>query len=429
MSAPRVFKRAVLQVLAWACVAVIMCMVALSVLLVEAFAPRAGEWSRPIRVGGAKLGLTLPVSVPALIRAATDRRIGPWLSGRRLQTPHGPVQLGWRTSTQSLHVLCAPCELQRPELSRTPVRFDAVELSVQRLSETELHGALFAGDVLVTWQAQLSASGLSVAATLPETPLASLFALVESAVPEVRKANIGGTASATAQLRLPEGAWSVMPSINGFTVSGLGTEWLLTGRPDLRCNPPQSKAGARSIWLERAVIAAEDQKFWQHPGYDLEEMLHALQANQSARGIERGGSTITQQLAKLVFAGDERTHVRKLAELLYAVEMEQTLGKARILKWYLAIAPWGDGVCGLRSAMHYLGKPAERITPIEAAWLAGMLRNPSAAAARLKGQGEIDLSRTRHVIGSLRPMPRAQREALSEELEHWRPPVLAQSSQ
>ncbi len=94
----------------------------------------------------------------------------------------------------------------------------------------------------------------------------------------------------------------------------------------------------------------------------------------------RGGSTLTQQLAKLVYTGDDRDPSRKLRELLYAVEMEETLGKARILQIYLAIAPWGPGVCGAeRAAQLYLGKPASRVDPLEAAWLAGLLRNPATA--------------------------------------------------
>jgi len=59
-----------------------------------------------------------------------------------------------------------------------------------------------------------------------------------------------------------------------------------------------------------------------------------------------GGSSLSQQLAKLIYTGDGRDHGRKLRELLYAVELDRTLGKARVLNLYLALAPWGNGVCG-----------------------------------------------------------------------------------
>ena len=91
-----------------------------------------------------------------------------------------------------------------------------------------------------------------------------------------------------------------------------------------------------SPWLERAVIAAEDQRFAEHAGYDLAELRHAIEGNQRRDRAARGASTITQQLARLVYTGDERSLARKVRELLYAVEMERTLGKGRILRLYLA---------------------------------------------------------------------------------------------
>ena len=76
------------------------------------------------------------------------------------------------------------------------------------------------------------------------------------------------------------------------------------------------------------MIAAEDQRFFEHAGYDLAELGAALEPQPGQQRVERGGSTLSQQLAKLLVTGDERSPARKLRELLYAVEMEQTLGKA-----------------------------------------------------------------------------------------------------
>ena len=124
-------------------------------------------------------------------------------------------------------------------------------------------------------------------------------------------------------------------------------------------------------------------------------MLAAWQHNQRDGAPLRGGSTLTQQLAKLTLTGDERSATRKLRELLYAVEMERTLGKARILQLYLAVAPWGDGVCGAeRAAQVYLGKSAAKVGPVSAAWLVSLLRNPEAQLQRAV-RGARDRSRPR----------------------------------
>jgi membrane peptidoglycan carboxypeptidase len=170
------------------------------------------------------------------------------------------------------------------------------------------------------------------------------------------------------------------------------------------------------------VIAAEDQRFYEHPGYDLREIDAAWSLNQQEREAARGGSTITQQLAKLLYAGGERHHVRKLRELLYAVEMDRTLGKARVLNLYLAIAPWGAGQCGAAAAArHYLKKRADVLTPTEAAWLASLLRAPDRDVERYAQRGEVDVDRLRWVIAHLQPLPAARREALLEAAPHWSP--------
>jgi monofunctional glycosyltransferase len=397
-------------------------LVGVVVAAVDALAPAKGEWTKQLRLGGQRIGLNVDVSVPAVLRAVTHPRIGPWLDGRRIKTRYGQVQLGWRASTQSLHLLCAPCTFNRPELSRAAIILEAVELSVQRTGEHQLRGAVFAGNVRVTWSGQLSAKALIIDAQLPQTPLADLFALAEDAVPEARQALIEGTAAASATLQLPSGAWSVKPQLDGFAVSGLGTEALSNAKWPAQCGSMPRKRAKPGVWMERAVIAAEDQRFWQHPGYDLEEILASLAVNKASSDVERGGSTLTQQLAKLVFTGDDRTHTRKLRELLFAVEMERTLGKGRILQLYMALAPWGEGVCGASAAaQHYLHKQVSELDALEAAWLAGMLRSPGSAAFKLRAHGQIDVKRTRAVIAALRPAPRAKREDWAQLAQTWLP--------
>ena len=136
----------------------------------------------------------------------------------------------------------------------------------------------------------------------------------------------------------------------------------------------------------------------------------------------RGASTLSQQLAKLVYTGDRPSHARKLRELLYAVELDRTLGKARVLNLYMAIAPWADGRCGAHAAAQaLLGKPVAALTPVEAAWLASLLRNPDAALAQMVRSGEVDVRRIGAIIDGMRPMPLARRLAAQQALDTWRP--------
>jgi len=268
------------------------------------------------------------------------------------------------------------------------------------------------------WKASFGRQGATIDATLPDTPLADVYALFAADIPEVRHATIDGRVRLAAQLTLPQRQLGMKTHIEGFVVAGLGTEALIDATPGCAKAPPRGFG----TWLPRAVIAAEDQRFFEHPGYDLREIDAAWSLNQQERGAARGGSTITQQLAKLLYTGDDRHHVRKLRELLYAVEMDRTLGKARVLNLYLAIAPWGDGQCGAAAAArHYLHKRVDVLTPTEAAWLASLLRAPDRDLERYARSGEIDVERVRWVIAHLRPMNAERRDALIEAVPMWSP--------
>jgi penicillin-binding protein 1A len=92
------------------------------------------------------------------------------------------------------------------------------------------------------------------------------------------------------------------------------------------------------------------------------------------------------------------------------------------MQLYLAIAPWGGALCGGEAAaQHYLGKPAARLTAIEAAWLAGMLRNPQAAANSAENGSIVDVPRLQTVLENLRPAGKAQRRALIRQAAVWQP--------
>lgn len=132
-----------------------------------------------------------------------------------------------------------------------------------------------------------------------------------------------------------------------------------------------------SSHLQRAVIAAEDASFFTHEGFDWEGIREAALHNFEAGEMKRGGSTITQQLAKNLYLSSERSLIRKTREALITRSLEHHLTKERILELYLNVAEWGRGVYGAEAAArHHFGKSAAELTLDEAAWLAAILPSP-----------------------------------------------------
>jgi monofunctional glycosyltransferase len=138
--------------------------------------------------------------------------------------------------------------------------------------------------------------------------------------------------------------------------------------------------------LIHGVVAAEDQKFFGHEGVDWDAVKQSVEANRQAGRFARGGSTITQQLAKNLFFSTHKSLARKVRELLAAYWLEQDLSKVRILELYLNVIEWGDGVYGCQAAaLHYYGKPASSLTETEAAGLVAMIPNPRRLNPRVNG--------------------------------------------
>ena len=128
--------------------------------------------------------------------------------------------------------------------------------------------------------------------------------------------------------------------------------------------------------LRRAVLAAEDDRFYLHFGFDLEEIQNALDRAKRGRRL-RGASTITQQVAKNLFLWEGRSFVRKGYEAYLTLVLELCLPKDRILDLYLNLAEWGDGVFGAEMAARtHFKKSAKRLTPMESARLAAILPSP-----------------------------------------------------
>jgi monofunctional biosynthetic peptidoglycan transglycosylase len=129
--------------------------------------------------------------------------------------------------------------------------------------------------------------------------------------------------------------------------------------------------------LKRAVLVAEDSGFWEHDGIDLEQMRESIEINWEQGRAVRGGSTITQQLAKNLYLSPSRNPIRKVRELIIARRLEAALSKARILEIYLNVIEWGDGVWGAEAAARtYFGISASAVEPEQAALLAGAIINP-----------------------------------------------------
>ncbi|MCL1962421.1 MAG: transglycosylase domain-containing protein [Desulfovibrionaceae bacterium] len=427
--ARRAIARRLLLALGWALIVLALLLGALWATLRAALAPQAGEWATEIGRGPFKL----QASVPQLVWLATTPWIGPALNGARVSSRAGPITLGWASAGAGypkpvLTLRCEPCALPLPAaLGQESLTAPALRLALSRDQVQNLRGTLLLeaispqgerAAIEAQWQARRHGPGWDVTMHWPEAPARHWLALLAPDLPELRVARIEGGVSASARLQWPAGQFELTPQALGLAVSGLGTEsW---AHAQSSCGPQRTLDA--NGWLARAVLAAEDQRFYEHPGYDLNEMLASLAANQQHAAIQRGGSTLTQQVAKLMAAGDERTLRRKLRELLYAVEIEQTLGKARILQLYLNQAPWGraaDGrlVCGAdAAARHYFGVPAQRLNARQAVTLAAMLHNPDREAWRWASEGSVSPARLTWVAEQIRGVPVRQRRALANRL-------------
>ncbi|HAK89281.1 MAG TPA: monofunctional biosynthetic peptidoglycan transglycosylase [Nitrospiraceae bacterium] len=127
----------------------------------------------------------------------------------------------------------------------------------------------------------------------------------------------------------------------------------------------------------KAVLIAEDDKFYRHEGFDFEAIQKALEKDIKKKKFKFGGSTISQQLAKNLYLTPSKNPVRKIKEAVLTWRIESTLSKRRILELYLNVAEWGEGIFGIEAAArHYYGKSASALAPEEAARLASVLPNP-----------------------------------------------------
>ncbi len=153
-------------------------------------------------------------------------------------------------------------------------------------------------------------------------------------------------------------------------------EWREKGKK-YRVNQVWAPLSRISPYLIKAVLIAEDDKFWKHEGFDYEAIQKAIEKDIKAKKFKLGGSTISQQLAKNLYLSPSKNPLRKISEAVITWRMERVLSKKRILELYLNVVEWGEGIFGAESASrHYFGKSSFELTPEEAARLAAVLPSP-----------------------------------------------------
>ena len=383
-------------------------------------------------------GVAIRVSVPGLARLATSPTGLRLLDGRAVTTRFGELHLA--RDGGALRIVCAPCRFDDARLAAQTVRIDRLQLRLTQADEQTLAGELEGDEVHVRFTAKLRPERIDIDWRLPPTELAAVYRLFGSVIPEAHLARIDGRIDARGSLRLPQRRARVDVAIDRIAVDGLGTEALAEGPVAFSCPGAETFPSSRRVvpgegrWisparsgalLASAVLAAEDQRFDRHEGFDRVEIANVL-ASVGEQGPVRGASTITQQLARTLFTGGERTAARKLRELLYAVEMERTLGKRAILALYLNTVHWGPGICGADAAAgSYFDRRPHQLTPLEAAWLASILPNPAQAYEDEFLAGAADAARAFRVLQQMRDLPRADRERwAAQPLGFAAPPAL-----
>lgn len=154
-------------------------------------------------------------------------------------------------------------------------------------------------------------------------------------------------------------------------------------------------------WMAKTAVAAEDSAFWSHDGFSTKSMEEAIQDYHRKKSI-RGGSTITQQLAKNLFLSSEKTIERKVHELIYAIGLDNFLSKEEILTTYLNVVEFGPEIHGIHRAsqLYFLKKPSS-LTLVEAAYLASILPAPTRFFTIAQQSKRIPRGRTDRVLKNL----------------------------
>lgn len=165
------------------------------------------------------------------------------------------------------------------------------------------------------------------------------------------------------------------PASSAFMEAGLSR--LQDKNPDAALRHKWVPYSRISPQLKRAIVAAEDSKFLDHEGFDIDGIQKAVEKNMQKGELVAGGSTISQQLAKNLFLSGNRNFLRKGQEAIITLMIESTWSKRRILEVYLNVIEWGNGIYGAEAAARrYYKTSAAKLSPRQAAQLAAMVPNP-----------------------------------------------------
>ena len=313
----------------------------------------------------------------------------PWVSGE------GSLHLQ-RGGRLKINVEVPVVVVEHDSLHSRPVSLERarIELEGDRLARS-LHGILEIDGVESILHIEREGSLFSGSIVFGPMPLQEALKPLHQVLPEARNATISGSISGQTQFEWPQKTWDANFHLDAIDVDGAVPNDLRSLKRGLiqhrvldeDGDPVLRSTGEGSLsWIplrqiappmRHAEIASEDIRFTEHSGYDLESIHAALEANRAAGSITRGGSTLSQQLAKNLYLDGQRTVIRKIRELLLAVELDRSLGKGRILELYLNMVEWGPGIYGIRQASErYFMRRASQLNPNEAAFLAAILPSP-----------------------------------------------------
>jgi monofunctional biosynthetic peptidoglycan transglycosylase len=226
----------------------------------------------------------------------------------------------------------------------------------------------------------------------------------------------------------------------GLIASGIGYILLSTPRPSnirdcittemfhVRLCPQDSsyvKLKNISPNLKNAVIASEDGAFYSHQGIDWFEMRESFEKDWEKGEFARGGSTLTQQLAKNVYLNQEKSMLRKLHEAIIALQLEGILSKDEILEKYLNVVQFGEKLYGAGPASrHYFAKPPSELDVAESAFLAFLLPSPERYSTSFKHKKLTSFARSqmREIVGRMyryKKISDDQHQEALNEIDHF----------
>lgn len=319
-----------------------------------------------------------------------------FLEAEAARREDGGVLVRWQALADEVRVRANdPLE---PAISLPPLAVDGEatksgsgDVAVQASVSIGPHGT-------VTADATTSGGTFELDVTSSTDSYAALLASIPMGLPPEAILGVDGPLTATASLAGPiaePATWEIDARLRLAKLRALPGN-VEAGRPLVRpfLYRPNADPDAPATWmgasnpqflplseippvLIRAVLLSEDSFFFSHPGFDVNAMVDAMKTNLREKRVHRGGSTITQQLAKNLWLSRDRTLLRKMQEAFLTVTLEAAVPKDRILEIYLNGIEWGPGIYGVRQAsLHYFAKEPSLLTPKEAAYLATVIPNP-----------------------------------------------------